>query len=422
VSSETIPDFTPDFGEPPAFALSEVVQVFERWLHLPDPGVLFVALGGIAANRLPGEPVWPMIVGPSGGGKTEILRAASDLQDVRYVGTLTEASLLSGTSAKEKAHSAKGGLLRELGEFGVIVLKDFGSILTLHGETRAGVVQALRDIYDGFWTRSVGTDGGKSLEWAGKVGLVAGCTPAIDQHAAVLGELGERLIFYRLTVDDHREHARRSLEHAASAAEMRDELRDAVTGLFEGIDLANPPARSEADDTRLTALASLVVRARSPVIRDPRTREIELVPDAEAPGRLVNELANLLTGLRTIGVGHAEAARIVTKVGLDSMTALRWRALRAALELDGAGAKLAHFVVTLDVPKTTVTRILEDLAAHRVLGRTEEDAGPTWWVRQDIRALYLEAVGVPEISEDPLSNSSKPTSADISGTTTEAKE
>ena len=77
--------------------LDEARAVFRRWLHLPDTGALDFVLGAVAANRLPGDPVWGLVISPPGGGKTEMLNAISDLDDTRPTGTLTEASLLSGT-------------------------------------------------------------------------------------------------------------------------------------------------------------------------------------------------------------------------------------------------------------------------------------------------------------------------------------
>ena len=84
--------------------------------------------------------------------------------------TLTVAGLLSGTPKKQHDKGAKGGLLRQIGDFGIIALKDFGSILSMHPETKAEVLAALREIYDGAWTRHLGSDGGRTLAWRGKVG------------------------------------------------------------------------------------------------------------------------------------------------------------------------------------------------------------------------------------------------------------
>ena len=188
-------------------------------------------LATVAANRLEAfDPLWLLVVGPSGGGKTETIAGISGLADVRPAATMTEAALLSGTSTREKAAGAKGGLLREIGDFGILTLKDFGSVLSMHRDARAAVLAALREVFDGEWVRHVGTDGGQALHWRGKVGLVAGATPAIDQHHAVLAQLGERFVFYRLDVDDAGAQARRSLRHQGREREMRRVLREAVCG------------------------------------------------------------------------------------------------------------------------------------------------------------------------------------------------
>ena len=99
---------------------------------------------------------------------------------------------------KEKVRDAKGGLLRQIGAFGVILCKDFTSVLSMHRDTRGPVLAALREIYDGAWVRHVGVDGGRTLAWSGKVALIAGCTPMIDSHHAVMAAMGERFMLYRL--------------------------------------------------------------------------------------------------------------------------------------------------------------------------------------------------------------------------------
>jgi hypothetical protein len=52
--------------------VAEVVVAFRRWLHLPDARPLLAVLGTVAANRLEGDSIWLLLVGPPGGGKSEV--------------------------------------------------------------------------------------------------------------------------------------------------------------------------------------------------------------------------------------------------------------------------------------------------------------------------------------------------------------
>src|SRR5205823_13474564 len=106
-------------------------------LHMPDLAPVYVTLGAAAANYLPGCAVWLVLVAPPACGKTELLGSLSRLPDVYPAATLTEASLLSGSPQREHAQGAKGGLLRELGSFGIVVLKDMGSLLSMRPDAKA---------------------------------------------------------------------------------------------------------------------------------------------------------------------------------------------------------------------------------------------------------------------------------------------
>jgi hypothetical protein len=86
---------------------------------------------------------------PAVGRKTEILYACSSLLYVVPAATITEAALLSGTSARERAKNATGGLLRQIGDFGILLAKDFTSVLSQNRDTAKQAMAALREVYDG---------------------------------------------------------------------------------------------------------------------------------------------------------------------------------------------------------------------------------------------------------------------------------
>jgi hypothetical protein len=372
-----------------------VLERFTAWLHLPDPGVVLATLGTLAANRLDGDAVWLLIVGPPSGGKSEVIGSAASLDFTYSASTITEAALLSATPKKEKAKEARGGLLREVGEFGVIAVKDFGSILSMNRDARHATLMALREIYDGSWTRRVGSEGGRELTWRGKVGLIAACTPTIDRHHAVMGAMGERFVLYRLVAEDD-EQAVRALTYAGREAEMRAELREAVRDLIAGA-LAKPRELDDAERARLIALAMLAVRGRSAVERDGYSREIELVPEPEGPARLVKILDRLLAGLDALGVEREVAWYVVTKAALDCIPAIRCR-LIDMLACGSEPTTTKALAEGLGYPTNTIRRAVEDLTVHGLAKRIDQGDGRadlwelTGWTRQQL------GVGVPEVS------------------------
>jgi hypothetical protein len=381
-----------------------VLETFRKWLYLPDAGAVCVTCAAIAANGVERfDPTWLGLVGAAGSGKTEALSATTALEGVYLAGTLTEASLLSGTPRKDTAAGASGGLLREIGSSGILVLKDFGSILAMHREQRANVLAAMREIYDGSWHRDVGVDGGRRLHWEGRIGVLFGATTVLDQHHGVMAQLGERFLLHRIAVADARSQGKASLDHHGRERAMRRELSEAVSGLFAGLDLTQPPSLSPADSERLVDLAELVSRARSPVVRDSYRREIELVPDSEAPGRIVGALARLLTGLRLIGVLEAEAWRLTVKTGLDSMPAARLQALEFLLGRDEATT--TDVATELGLPNPTAHRTLGDLTAHGVLERESQGQGKAdlWRIQTWAAERYRAAASTAsEMSVPPI--------------------
>jgi bifunctional DNA primase/polymerase-like protein/primase-like protein len=392
----------------PTRTLEDVIEAFQRWLYLPDAGIVIVVLGAIAGNLLEGDPVWLVIIAPPGGGKSEVLQSTCGLLDVHPTGTLTEPSLLSGTSNRDRDKKSKGGLLREIGDFGIILCKDFGSVLSMHRDARTATLAALREVYDGSWTRHLGTDGGKTLSWAGKVGLIAGATQTIDRHHAVMGAMGERFVLYRLPRPNRREQARRALSHSGRETTFRSELSEAVAGLFkEGVP-RQPRMRTPEESERLVSLASLVTSCRSAVERDGYNRDVELVPDAEAPTRLVKVLARLLDGIDAIGADRDTAWRLVVKAALDSVPALRRKVIDVLYDAAGplttpkVGELVRH-------PEQTTRRALEDLAAHDVIERSEYEKGKayTWSLSDWTREQYGSAVSVPEMSGEDESDPSR---------------
>ena len=346
--------------------LDQVLTVFRRWLYLPDSGMVEIALATVAANRIRGDPVWLLLTGPPSSGKTETLNALLRLPSMYPVATLTEAALLSGTSRRDRTPDATGGLLCEIGGFGIIVLKDFTSILSMNRDKRQALLAALREVYDGAWTRPVGVDGGLRLEWSGKVGLIGGVTSAIDSAHAVMSSMGQRFAQYRLPRTDADLQARRAIEKTGSEEAMRAELAGAVLDFFAGLDFERSPHLSAADRDWIVPLTTLVATCRSAVERNSHSREIELIHDPEAPARLTRMFAQLVRGLQLIGASARRQRELIVKVGLDCIPPVRRLALEALLKQSNP-LTTAEIAEGAGYPEQTIRRALQDLKCHGIV-------------------------------------------------------
>jgi hypothetical protein len=377
---------------PPIMTINDVVDVFSEDLLIVDPVPIHAALGALIANYLPGDPVWLLIVGPPSSGKTEIVNAMTGLPDVHEISTFTEAALLSGSTSKNGEGS--GGVLRQFRiddrdtTFGLLVFKDFTSLLSENHETRAGLLAALREIFDGRWIRRLGTQGGLTLAWKGKAGLLGAVTETIDRQAAVMGAMGERFILVRMPEldDDQRvDQGRRALANAGSEENMRQHHIAAVSILMRAIDLRRPRPTPPVD---LALLADLTTRVRS-TVETGQHGGIELVPQAEQAGRLARVLAQLDYGMTVGGLTENQRTTALQRVALDSIPKHRLQIIRLLVEHPEAGwtaDTIANRTGLIDAG--TVERHLFTLAAHRIVERHGAGGRDTWtptqWTRDRI--------------------------------------
>jgi hypothetical protein len=290
---------------------------------------------------------------------------------------------MSGTPKKQYDKAAKGGLLREIGEFGIIALKDFGSILSMRPDAKAEVLAALHEIYDGAWTRHLGSDGGRMLAWSGKVALLFGATNVIDSHFSVIGAMGDRFLMSRLAPVEQGQFGRALKHMGAATAQMRKELAEAVTRLFAGRRPEHCPI-SDNEIEQIDRTIMRVVRLRGTVERDRYSREIEAVYGAEGTARIGLTLERLLAGLDTLGVDRAIALNVVESVAMDSVPPIRRHAYEylssddaendcelaygpqdeaGTREILGSGVPTSAVAKAIGLPTITVRRALEDLAA-----------------------------------------------------------
>jgi hypothetical protein len=281
-------------GKRPYVNWKSLDTTVRKYLKLGDDNVLPFLSGVVIANKLKADPVWAFILAPPGGVKTELIRALDEVDNVFALSTLTPQTLVSGYRSK-----CDPSLLPKLSNH-ILTLKDFTTVLTMHRDGRQEVLSQLREIYDGSYKKAFGT--GKVVSWKGKIGFIAGCTPVLDSHHAVFSVLGERFITLRIQTPDPIDVSEYLINQTGREQEMRSVLSAAFASFIQGIRLPSKPiVVNEAVVKKLSRLAVFVVRARSGVVRDAYSRELEYVPEPEAPTRLTLQLSTFLQAVTLLG-------------------------------------------------------------------------------------------------------------------------
>lgn len=391
-------------------ALGDVDRVFQETLHMPNLDALHVVLATVAANRMEGEPVWLLLIGPPASAKTETAETLVDLPETVSLSTTTKAGLLSGSTER----GGTGGVLLEGGERFLLVIKDFTTIISEHASTRNEALAILREIFDGRVERAVGSGGGRRLKWRGHAGAVACATEAVD--TVDMATFGERWVRYRLPGHDEQDRLLAGLvaiENVGHQREQRARRLRAVTRFFSDLQVPERPPRLSTDEEDLLIhLADLGARCRSAVVRGGgHADEIVQVPQAEEVPRLLGELGQLSAGLSVIGVDDADRWRILAACALDGMASMRRRVIDVLLAAE-SDYRTTTVAARCRVPGTSVRRHLQDLCALGLVDLTGSDP-ETWRASTWLRRRWRQAVDSPppprpQASPDPPPDLSDP--------------
>jgi hypothetical protein len=380
--------------------LAHVHKAFGRWLAFPADEAdrprydfIDIALAVIVANRMEADPLWLFLVAPPSSGKTEVLRALDEVPDIFRLSTLTAQTFASGFEKR----GAETSLLPKISGK-TLVMKDFTTVLTLHREARAEILAQLREIYDGSFRKEWGN--GKTLDWRGKVGLLAGVTGVLDREYAVCSILGERFLSYRVPSATRRALAGRAIAQGKTwEQDQRNELCRIVASYVDTLlPVAKPVPEPIIDG--LAALADFTARARSPVIFNQRG-DIELLPGIEGPGRLAKQLYLLAQALAIVrdepSVGLVTYATVV-QVAHDTLPGPRQVTLAAVLDrADQAGQEISttQVAVATNYPTSTARRYMQELAGVGLVDREAGEPGRAdkWKPSEELLSLRRDIQG-----------------------------
>lgn len=301
------------------------------FLALDDVDAILAEMAtAVSVADTEGEPLWLLLVGASSGSKSETIRMVAKVAD-RQQSDVTLAGLLSQRPGRPAT-----GMLAKLGDNcnAFVTISDMSSLLSRtgsgggkSGQQQTGILEALRDIYDGMYSRLMDQ---VNPQWQGRITLLGAVTPAIDQMRAHADALGPRWVYFRLHQLDRDQ--RKAVSQLVARRENLQENRTAVAELVAELvhaARARLPSVVVDDDTMelVQDCADLATYGRATVPRDYRG-QVDGVAHWEEPARLTHQLMKLCRSLIALNVDDAAVRRVVRRAALSCMPSDRLNALQ----------------------------------------------------------------------------------------------
>lgn len=322
--------------------IEDIVNKFQEFFVLKDPGVVPLVLATFIANRLStvNAPVWLLLVAESSGGKTEIIDMFAELSGDQYklsyhISDLSPQTFISGmqNSANETSllHKINGRM---------VFIKDFTTLLQKNKEARREILSQFREIYDGAFNKDFGT--GKSVHWKGRIGIIAGLTPPALETMAQYASMGERFVNYYMKQPTDAELAVAiKANYSRDIKKIKEELAYMVGKyISQMVEMAEEATLEDQklDDellNELNTVAQFATRARSPINLDFKTGEPIGMPSIERFPRFAIQLQNIakafviMNGASGKGLITEAQKKVLYKIALDSIPRTR----RAVLQI-----------------------------------------------------------------------------------------
>lgn len=370
---------------------------------LVDKGIIRIILSTVVGNRLKlsDKPIWLLLLAGSSAGKTSIMDIITKCGNW----IIPIDSLTSNTFASGMQRSTETSLLHKAND-GILVFKDFTTILSMNEEGLREIMGQLRGIYDGSFKKEFGN--GAIVDWHGKIGIIAGGTGAAARKMRQYSEQGERFINYVLNVADSEEMAIRAFQNVRGLKEKEEHLRDVVAQFVnERMSDIDASAMNIPEEIQMSMikLANFATLARSPVTLDfkDNTKVIH-VGDREQPSRMAMMLANYATAMMIIS-NEKELSelnqQIIYKIALDSIPADRRMVLRILAKYREANTKSISLELHYD---TTVVRgWCSQLDSLKIIDRHKGGRGKgqsdIWVMKDEFKSVMCKYENITPVDE-----------------------
>ena len=348
-------------------SLEELITTFDEERYMYDEEALKITCAVTIANFFQDTtPVWLILIGASGSGKTDFLEIFRGHDKTQFESKMTGQTLFSG----------KKGVPHKIWQFNdkCIFVKDLAPMQGGSGDDLKNLFGYLRDAYDGNVDVSWGS-GQADAHWEGKFGLVAASTFAIDAELWRFSALGERWIRVNLIssteITETLTHSANSNRYGQgeSMARLRVKAHAFLNTLIakaQNVSALNPIEFREELLRRVEGIAIVGAKLRTPVRMTQAGKYIQS-NQPEEPTRLVKQLRTLAESSAILNDREhvtVDDMELVLRVAYDGISNRRQRILRALLEGKTSTRGIAEYI---GGGKGTIARELEMLQEIKVV-------------------------------------------------------
>lgn len=360
-------------------------------LHKEQIQQLDIFFATIMANlKTKGRPVWLMVIGPPGCGKTLPMMAIRYAPYVYMASAFRPTALISGWGLKGGEDMS---LIPKL-DGKILLVKDMSSLLSQHKEVVAEVLGLLRDAYDGSCSRVYAT--GVERTYTSRFGFIGATTPDIDAYWSLNVRLGERFLRYRCRATPVQilEKIDRSLEGLAVEDKVDSEIEDICMSFFKYLTTKAEYKLQLANMKAIGRLAQLGAVLRTVVARSPFGHEVLVIPEWEEATRYAKQLAKMALGLAFVrgkainGPEEMEDLKTLVRDAMDARIEKICRVIFSEPDLEAA-----EIAARISLPVWTVRSCLDNLAVARVVYHQRNSLKLTWnfvpWISGQVKHFGL---------------------------------
>ena len=303
--------------------LSEVHNVFKKYLHITDIKRIDTLLAVALSNGLKGTPIWVIFVGNSGDAKTAMAITLDGMDNVKKVDQLTVNTLASGKEGATDLGSEVDG--KDI----ILLIPDLASLISKRSDDKNEIWGQFRNLFDGFINKRTGSGINKKYDNC-HITLIAGATPIIRSETLIHAQLGTRELMYdtEAILSDNKDKLNKAWDNEQCEDEMLREMKYTVRLFLDSCvikDIKIPKDIKEFlidESTRLSILRATTDIDRSGEVKNPVCPEV--------PTRVLKQFKRLYICLKSLSDNYTDkdAKEVITHIVNSSGDKIRWSILK----------------------------------------------------------------------------------------------